>query len=365
MLRGVLGPKLTNLRFVFNRIGDGTMVDKTNSPTPTQPDPIHVKPIADAVITNTSGSPITVSSIATTGPYSFTVFKNADGNGGAFGSAATHWAGTIAPGGAIRVHMTFDFCRATCASDAPKGAKYGTLVVNSNDPGHGTASVLLAGGWQRAPKGGSELSLATWVNQVLGIQTVVATSSRPLYYGGGRVVAVGDEVLAPYFTRADASKPVAVRQIIATHNPGAATTYWNPKGTTTQNGLFTQTNTDWQSVLPGPTVGAVHGTVDGNLQVENYAEASFSPTTPFALRIVQGGTIDWTDDTKNNTTHDVEHGCMPATQQCGHHIRVYPLKDADGHVVPNTYLVADDLGAVNLDFQDIDLIITNVTPAAG
>jgi hypothetical protein len=47
----------------------------------------------------------------------------------------------------------------------------------------------------------------------------------------------------------------------------------------------------------------------------------------------------------------------------GHKMRVYPYKNANGTVQPNTYVVAIDEATDNIDFQDAVLIISNVKPA--
>ena len=51
----------------------------------------------------------------------------------------------------------------------------------------------------------------------------------------------------------------------------------------------------------------------------------------------------------------------------GHHFRFYPLLDANGNTVANTYIVAQDYAIAqseNSDFQDNVFLLTNVTPAS-
>ncbi|NJM07442.1 choice-of-anchor D domain-containing protein, partial [Candidatus Gracilibacteria bacterium] len=45
-----------------------------------------------------------------------------------------------------------------------------------------------------------------------------------------------------------------------------------------------------------------------------------------------------------------------------HHVRVYPLKNSAGTVVPNAYIVATEETTSGFDYQDIVVIVRNVTP---
>ena len=47
----------------------------------------------------------------------------------------------------------------------------------------------------------------------------------------------------------------------------------------------------------------------------------------------------------------------------GHHIRFYPLRDGNGNLVPNTYLLVIDYNGVNYDYNDNMYIISNIKPA--
>jgi hypothetical protein len=46
----------------------------------------------------------------------------------------------------------------------------------------------------------------------------------------------------------------------------------------------------------------------------------------------------------------------------GHHLRFWPLKDATGAVVANTYLLGMDSNNVNFDYNDDVYLITNIAP---
>jgi Fibronectin type III domain len=341
-IRNALGEQLTDLRYVFNRIGT-TNVDKDAV--------LHVKPWSDLTIRNTGGSPITISSLHVTGPYSIVFARAGAGTAGA-DVAFPH---SLAAGDVIHVQVQFDYCRAGCDPLPLKGVQYGTLVATSNDPGHTTESVVLAGAWQQTSGGTDELPLVTFINQVLGIPTrlVGGTDAQGKYkginYGNGLVAAVGDEVLSPYW---NATGTVGVRQIIATHTQGGSEPlFWYPEGSPLSAHTFlSQAGTDWQTLLPGGSAGP-------------RAEGTFSPSGTFGFRVNGGDTPtgdDWSDDTFNTTVNDVRHGCLGP---CGHHIRFYPLKNASGAFVPNTYLMCVDSLGVNLDFNDEDYIVSGITPA--
>jgi hypothetical protein len=328
----LLGSDLTGLRMVFNRIGFDD-VDKTAT--------LHTQPTATETLTNTGTDPVTITDLSTTGAY----------NGIANWSitSAPTLPITLAPGDALSVTLQFDYCRLSCTftTHPADGVVYGTLVVTSDDPGHETSTILLAGGWQASEGGTNELPLATWVNQILGITTVISTGAQPINSGNGAVSAVGDEVLSTSWQALDPTQPVNVRQIVATHGAGAHEPfYWyTGHNAATSKVVFQQAATDYQTVLPG-------GSSSSN------AEGTFAPgTTVFELQV---NNSDYSDDILNPTSNDIRHGCTGA---CGHHVRFYPVKDATGTVVPGLYLMAVDTLGANLDFNDEVYLISNVTPA--
>jgi hypothetical protein len=341
-IKSALGTQLTDFHYVFNRIGT-TNVDKTAT--------LHVKPWSDLTLTNHGGTGVTISSLQVTGPYSI-VFVRA---GAGISGSAVSFPHTMAAGEVIHIEVQFDYCRTGCSPLPVKGVQYGTLIVNSNDPGHTVASLPLAGAWQATAGGADELPLATFVNQVLGITTRLTggTDSHGVYkginYGNGLVAAVGDEVLSPYWRATGGT--VSVRQVIATHTQGGhEPLQWYAQGNTSAtNTIMQQAGTDYQTLLPGGSNGP-------------RAEGSFGPGgTVFGFRVNSGATADWSDNTLNTGTmgNDIRHGCPGP---CGHHVRFYPLRNASGPVA-NTYLMCVDSQGVNLDFNDVDYIISGITPA--
>ena len=162
------------------------------------------------------------------------------------------------------------------------------------------------------------------------------------------MTAVGDEVLSPYWRRADPTVPVQVRQLNAFHTQGNnATLRWYPKGTTTVRALFTMEGQEAQSLLPHK-----------NNQPTQFAAGSFAPTGAFGFKLDN----EWSDDTKNNQTVDQSNGCPGP---CGHHVRFWPLVDGSGNIVPNTWLMSMDYAGVNYDYNDNTFLISNIRPDQG
>ena len=101
---------------------------------------------------------------------------------------------------------------------------------------------------------------------------------------------------------------------------------------------------DGQSVLPH---------LNGSATLP--AAGSFTPTGAFGIKIDP----EWSDPTKNNRQPDVEGGCLGP---CGHHVRFWPVRDRDGVLVPNTWLVSMDYAGINYDYNDNVYLVTNMKP---
>lgn len=217
----------------------------------------------------------------------------------------------------------------------------GTLTIKSNDVDEPSTVVQLSGFWQSVSEGGQEPELVEIV-KVFGYTTVIVGSGQQLNRQG-RVQAVGDEVLSPYWQRADNSKPVSVRQLAAYHTQGNITVvYWHAKGSNTTSAIFTQTGIDGQTLLPRR---------DATLP----AAGTFSPSGVFGFKI-DG---EWSDPTKNNQTPDRNNGCSGS---CGHHVRFWPVKDRQGVLIANTWLMTMDYSGINYDYNDNVYLITNIKP---
>jgi fibronectin type 3 domain-containing protein len=260
---------------------------------------------------------------------------------------------TVAAGSSYS--LTIEFDQTTVPSHSynqtndvyyPNGgaAMTGTLTLDSNDPNHPSSSITLAGYFQTQSENSEEPSLQTIVNLLAGWQTNINSTPIPDLTeseatSGATPTYYGDEVVSAYWTAADPGSSVSVQQLDAYHTEGnTATVYWYPQGKSgTHNKLFNTVNDDGQTLFPDAT-----GTTTP-------AAASFSTTGNF------GFDVDgiFSDDSLNK-----------GTPGAGHHFRFFPIIDASGNVVPNTYIMTMDYTATpeNFDFQDNVYIVSNIRP---
>ena len=250
----------------------------------------------------------------------------------------------------------------------------GSVNIQTSAPDQQSYPVTLAGYWQSVSENNQEPELNETINGLFGYATNTGVNNSQPKPMGGRLIALGDEVLSPYWKQAVSALPVQVQQIQAMHtyNPpnNYATIYWynKPAGTVTNldslnvpvSKLFANNPYDSQSILPRlygqtsgvsagsflPAAGAVFGfNIDDQVPVNG-------TTNPQK-------TGEWSDEALNYHQGDIANG---ATEPCGHHMRFWPLKDASGTVVPDTYIMSIDYAAVNYDFQDVVYVISNIKP---
>jgi len=158
------------------------------------------------------------------------------------------------------------------------------------------------------------------------------------------VEAVGDEILSPYWSRADTSKPVSVKQLAAFHQQGLAAKFawYNQGSSATLNTVFTALGSDGQTMIPRTNT---NGTL---------AQGFFNPGSVFGFKV----DTKYSDDTLNLQ--------QKAGGGYGHQIRFFPLRDRSGNYVPNTWLMAVDYydgKFENYDFQDNVYIVGNIRPS--
>jgi N-acetylneuraminic acid mutarotase len=298
-------------RLVFSRIGSLTSPPANG---------VHDK--ATLRLKNTGTDPLTITGLPITGPWQL------------FSPPAL--PATIAPAGTLDVTVQFVAVSGRVSN--------GTLTIQSNDSVTPSKTVELSGYWQSVSEGGREPSLGE-LAKVFGYTTAITYAGQSLNQQGF-VRAVGEEVVSPYWTRADTTKPVSVRQLAAYHSCfSTAQMIWFAKGSTTGTGIFTMSGNDCQSVLP--RLNSLAGPAQG----------SFSPSGTFGFR-TDG---ERSDPTLNATTADVTNGCPGP---CGHHMRFWPVKDRSGALVSNTYLMSMDYSGINYDYNDNVYLITNVKPEA-
>ncbi|WP_370617222.1 choice-of-anchor D domain-containing protein [Mumia sp. Pv 4-285] len=216
----------------------------------------------------------------------------------------------------------------------------GTLTVQSNAETNPVQVIQLGGLWQSQSEGGQEPNLSQ-IAKAFGIGSNIPNG----FSSKGEFAPIGDEVLSPYWSRIDTTKPVAVRQLAGFHTyPNGASLRWQNK-TGSLGNLFGMGGQYAQSLLPrnSNNVGAAP------------AAGSFTPGTSFGFA-VDG---EHGDRTKNNEQVDIENGCVAP---CGQHVRLWPVKDRTGALVPGTYVLSMDYAGINYDYQDNVYLVSNIRP---
>ncbi|QRQ99894.1 malectin domain-containing carbohydrate-binding protein [Dyadobacter sandarakinus] len=275
-----------------------------------------------------SGS-LTVSNLVLSNPSAWKVIAiNSDS------SAATPVS--INPRGSVDVAIRFT------ALDASTRVKvfHDTLTINSNDGNTPARKVVLHGLYQRMGEGKNEPHAQEIIN-AFGFTSKTGYGYEDNGNNGNSVMPSSNEVPISYFVRADATKPVTVRQLAAYHGCCAATETFRyfAKGSGTLNAVYAHDPLDGQSLSP---------------RLRNSTQAAigtFSPAGSFGIRL---GTTSSSDRTQN------------AGGIIG--IRFLRAIDMNGNFVPNTYFVNHDYidnSFTNYDYQDNIYIIENVKPETG
>ena len=305
-------------RLVFSRIQtpeDGTGGVPANS----------VHDVAVLRIRNVGPDPVGIISLPISGPWEL--------------ASPLSLPATIPAGGQLDVPVRF----IAQSVGAAGGIWNGTLTIGSDDIDEPTTPIELSGFWQSISEGNQEPNVSE-IARVFGYGTAITHPGQPLNQNG-LVTAVGEEVLSPFWLRANTSQPVSVRQLAAYHTQGnTATFFWHVKASTSTTGVVTHRGVDGQSVLPR---------INGSATLP--AAGTFTPTGAFGIKIDP----EWSDPTRNNTVPDVEGGCPGP---CGHHVRFWPVRDRDGVLVPNTWLVSMDYAGINYDYNDNVYLVSNMKP---
>ena len=303
--------------------------------------PNVVHDMATVRITNTGSAPLEITALPVEGPWTI-----------------ESTAPAVSLPTTVPVNSSLDLTLKFVATGGDLNT--GTLTVVSSASGNQYEVVELAGFWQEFSERNREPNLRQLVD-LFGYETNITNANQALN-NKGRVEAVGDEVLSPYWRRADASKPVTVRQLAAYHVQGRVTSfYWYEKEGYSKppnsdvNRLFVHDEEEGQTVLPsriGNSTTPVVGT--------------FAPDGVFGFK-VDNEWSDWTLNT-TGTDEDIDGDCLRAQEGnpsivCGHHVRFWKVKDRAGNVVPNTYLLGMDYAGINYDFNDNLYLISNIEPS--
>ena len=302
-----------NDRLVFNRIG---------SLTSPPPDAVHDR--STLRISNTGSGPLRITGLNVTGPFTLV-------NPPALPA-------TIAAGGQLDVTVRF-----TASSGS---VSTGQLDDRERRSGDSVAERPARRGLaEPVPEGGNEPTLKMLVNDVFGYTSPLTYSGQTLNRAG-RIETAGEEILSPYWSRVDTTKPVTVRQLAAFHTQGnTATVFWHQRGSSTTTPIFTHAGSrrpvDPAAAEREPQPAARAGT--------------FSPNGLFGFKIDP----EWSVRREQRSDRRSERR-LPGP--CGHHVRFWPALDRNGNWIPNTYLMAMDYSGINYDYNDNVYLVGNVKP---
>ncbi|MBF9254588.1 T9SS type A sorting domain-containing protein [Pontibacter sp. 172403-2] len=215
-----------------------------------------------------------------------------------------------------------------------------TLYIHSNDDLAPFKKVVLRGLWQKAGEGNNE----PWAQEIIrafGFKTRTGYSHDDGSIDGNTIVPNSDEIITPFFVKADPSKDIILTQMAAYHGCCAATEkiQWYAKNTSTFTTVFTHNSLDGQSLLPRKS---------GSSTV--LAQGKITAIGAFGIRTGKS----YSDRTKNF------EGKLA--------MRIWKAVDSNGNVIPNAYIIGSDyLGTsfTNYDYQDNVYYITNVRPETG
>lgn len=217
---------------------------------------------------------------------------------------------------------------------------HGSLLVSSNDDANPEKKVALHGLWQRAGEGNNEPD-AQEIISAFGFKTSTGYNQNDGSNNGESAILDSDEIISPFFVRADASRPVEVIQMAAYHGCCAQTESfrWYEKEASSTKTLFTHNGLDGQSLLPMKSGSS-----------SALAQGSFNPAGAFGFRAGSA----YSDRTRN---HKDKIG-----------MRIWKAVNADGDIIPNAYIIGSDyLGTdfTNYDYQDNVYFVRNIKPETG
>ena len=285
---------------------------------------------------------------------------------------------TIAPGASVDIPVRFVY-----TGGSVYGAVIRTATLTIATAGIPSTVVQLAGEWQPGParEAGAEPPtlpyfepfLSQVVNGLFGWRTDIGATGY--LNNDSAKYPFGDEHVSSFWQAANPAEPVTVTRIGAWTGAGLGAFNWYPSSDA--SGCATQTEASCNAVLPAfkpaaattddptadpSTINPADAEIDESVfpvQVGDTLTHAFTPgSTPFGLQIAG----QFSDDSRNSDTNDVTlHDCVT---ECGHHMRFFPVVDATGVTVPNTWIVTIDLGGLNNDFNDDIAVVTNLAPAS-
>ena len=268
---------------------------------------------------NTGTSGLTVNSLTATGPFTVTSPWQLPFN--------------LSAGSSVNITVAFTATTGDWHS--------GTATVGWNSGGAKTSSLALTGWWQKYSEKGLEPRLNDLVKK-FGYGTTMPSA---IFSRGAYQSFSADEVLVPYWNLLNSGQPAKITQIGAWRGyPTGVTVRKFARGSSTTYSVFSGLKNDAQSAYPRNTSWS-RGT------------ATFTVGQPIGLKI----DAEATDPKLNDSSVDRAAGCTAT--QCGHHIRAFKARTPDGTLIPGAYLLAQDFGGINYDYNDNVFLLENVKPA--
>jgi hypothetical protein len=335
-------------------------------------DPVAPKLVT---LTNNGTSALAVSNVAITGADA-TSYAFSDGQPLSF---------SIAAGGSATVSVVFQPTQPTnCPSgtSGPSSVLIGvsnrdaTLSFSTNDATQPSGSTALSG-INACGQGGNGEPVLDQVLQGLGYTDAVDNGFDDRYLGPSRYFGSNtDEIESPYFVAANAAVPVSLVPVAHYGSGNASNAYqstgWYAQGAAMNEPSSTCNTTACKLLWQFPADTMVGTTLVYNqnqkLLPTPTGTTTFTPPTPttaFGVFSSDFSEVNFTDDSLNvaNNTNNVPM----AVPHYLHNMRIYPAYGPGHVIIPNSYLVTDDLSRVpafkNNDYQDVVLLLSNVRPA--
>jgi hypothetical protein len=241
----------------------------------------------------------------------------------------------LSPGSSIGVSVDFN--------PTVIGPQAADLLIQSDDPITPVLDVTLRGLGTLGLFGGNEPSLQ-WILDTYQIPVHVGDSKPSDSELNQPPTTPNDEV--PMMMMQEATPgPVTVQPIAVFSNaatPALGFGYY----TYTSSGAITSQD---EFTVPSPDVQTINPHLDGNSSFDPGSSifGLYTRWPAYANRLV------YTEDFRNT---------WQTNAKLRHNVRFYPMKNTDGSLVPNTYVMAVE-EALNHDFQDGVFIVSNITPA--
>ena len=251
---------------------------------------------------------------------------------------------SLAPGASAPLQIEF---KAPADTVGPKSA---LLQITNNSTNSPVKEITLRGLGTTAYGGANEPSLQ-WVLDTYEIPVNVGDDNAANNIirenpAQRKAALLGDEVPMQKFERADNANPVIIEPLAifgpTGTNPVTEFGWYQSGNAAARTQLFSVSNSptsNGQRLDPALNAGASLTFDPGTGSFGFYSKwPSFEPDHEL-----------FSEDALNTLDNAIPH-----------HIRVYPLKDRAGVLVPNSYVVATEEDVNSLDYQDVVVIVRNV-----